>query len=595
VTLSTLPAAPEPTTASGTAACAEPATLPTAPSWYIRSTDIRMQAAARAARPDYPAWLSHVKAASACTRPVRLSGSILTIDVAGRRILDERHTADMPDGVIYKPCGNRRESVCPACSERYKRDAYQVVRSGLVGGKGVTEHVAHHPAVFPTFTAPSFGAVHSRHVERHTCGRRKDCDCRPEPCHARRDLSVCPHGVRLVCYARHAETDRTLGSPLCLDCYDYDAQAVWNVMAGELWRRTTIAINRHIRQTARQRGIQRVPVVTYDNNGNQRVRWVWPIRLSFGKAAEMQRRAVVHFHAIIRLDGYDPHDPDAIVAPPAELDAADLVAAIDHAAGTVGFTTDPHPANRDGWPIGWGKQVLTKVITVAAEGQVTDAQVAAYLAKYATKSTEVTGHASNRLNDDTVTLYADPDGTHTERLIDACWRLGNFRTNPEPHAPLAAKRRAEAASADPFGPLRTDRDCGGCTRYRICPSCAAEQVAAEDAARRTPPGPAASPYLRLRRWAHMLGFGGHFLTKSRRYSITFAMLRDQRVAFRRVQTGGPEQAEPTAEPTTLVVNFLQFVGAGWQTPADAMLANTSAAMAREHAEAAREVLQTLAA
>jgi hypothetical protein len=39
---------------------------------------------------------------------------------------------------------------------------------------------------------------------------------------------------------------------------------------------------------------------------------------------------------------------------------------------------------------------LTKVITVAADGEVTDGQVAAYIAKYATKSTEVTGHASNR-------------------------------------------------------------------------------------------------------------------------------------------------------------------------------------------------------
>ncbi|MDT5041615.1 MAG: hypothetical protein QOE51_2600, partial [Actinoplanes sp.] len=48
-------------------------------------------------------------------------------------------------------------------------------------------------------------------------------------------------------------------------------------------------------------------------------------------------------------------------------------------------------------------------------------------------------------------------------------------------------------------------------------------------------------------------------------------------------------------PTTLVVNFLEFVGAGWQTPADAMLANTSAALAREHQQAAREALQTMAA
>ena len=93
----------------------------------------------------------------------------------------------------------------------------------------------------------------------------------------------------------------------------------------------------------------------------------------------------------------------------------------------------------------------------------------------------------------------------------------------------------------------------------------------------------------------MLGFGGHFLTKSRRYSITFALLREQRIVFRRTQTSGPEHTEPGGEPTTLVVNFLAFVGAGWKTPADAMLANTSAAMAREHQEAARQYLQTLAA
>jgi hypothetical protein len=93
----------------------------------------------------------------------------------------------------------------------------------------------------------------------------------------------------------------------------------------------------------------------------------------------------------------------------------------------------------------------------------------------------------------------------------------------------------------------------------------------------------------------MLGFGGHFLTKSRRYSITFALLRNGRIEFRRTQTAGPEQTEPGEQPTTLVVNFLQFVGAGWHTTADALLANTSAAMAREHQQAARHYLQTMAA
>ena len=590
MTLSTLPAAPE-ASASGTTACAEPV----APAWYTRSTDVRLQAVARAARPDYPAWLSHVQAAAACTRPVRLAGTMATIEVATGRILAEVSTAGMPDGVIYKPCGNRRESVCPACSARYKRDAYQIVLAGLVGGKGVSEDVAAHPAVFPTFTAPSFGEVHTRKVKKHTCLRRLDCDCRPEPCHARRDFAVCPHGVKLVCFARHAADDRNLGSPLCLDCYDYDAQAVWNLHAAELWRRTTITANRYIRRLAHQRGIPDVPVVTYDENGNEHIRWVSPVRLEFSKAAEMQRRAAIHLHCSVRLDGNGPDQPDNIAFPPPGLNAKDLKTAIEHAAATVAFTTEPHPANPTGWPISWGDQTLVKIVTDGADGEVTHKQVAAYLAKYSTKSTEVTGHTSNRLTEDTIGIYADPEGTHPQRLVDACWRLGSFRTDPEPPAPLARKRGPESVPTGPFGPLRTDPQCGGCTRYWVCPTCAAEQVAAMDAALSAPAGPPASPFLKLRKWAHMLGFGGHFLTKSRRYSITFALLDNERIAFRRTQTSGPEQAEPPGEPTTLVVNFLQFVGAGWQTPADAMLANTSAAMAREHQETARQALQALAA
>jgi hypothetical protein len=245
----------------------------------------------------------------------------------------------------------------------------------------------------------------------------------------------------------------------------------------------------------------------------------------------MQRRAVIHFHAIIRLDGADPDQPGVILPPPPGIDALDLVDAVEHAARVTSFTTGPHPAASEGWRIGWGDQVHTKVITVAAEGEVTDGMVAAYLAKYATKSTEVTGHVSGRITDATIDVYADPDGTHTERLVEACWVLGSPKA------------------------------------WRM-----------------------------LRRWAHMLGFGGHFLTKSRTYSITFAVLRQQRIVFRRNEVAAPNPDGTVAEtPTVLVVNFLQFVGAGWHTTADAMLANTSAALAREHQHAARQQIAALAA
>jgi hypothetical protein len=135
---------------------------------------------------------------------------------------------------------------------------------------------------------------------------------------------------------------------------------------------------------------------------------------------------------------------------------------------------------------------------------------------------------SGRLSGDTIELYADPEGSHTERLIDACWTLG-----------------------------------------------------------------VGDPWRRMRRWAHMLGFGGHFLTKSRGYSITFKFLRGQRVIYQQTITAGPEQPTPET-PTTLVVNFLQYVGAGWHNTGDAMLASTSAALAREYTQLARAELAALA-
>jgi hypothetical protein len=52
-------------------------------------------------------------------------------------LLSSVRTEEMPDGVIYKPCGNRRAAACPSCAKTYQRDAYHLVRAGLVGGHGV--------------------------------------------------------------------------------------------------------------------------------------------------------------------------------------------------------------------------------------------------------------------------------------------------------------------------------------------------------------------------------------------------------------------------------------------------------------------------
>ena len=171
--------------------------------------------------------------------------------------------------------------------------------------------------------------------------------------------------------------------------------------------------------------------------------------------------------------------------------------------------------------------------------------VAGYLAKYATKSTEATGHTSTR-----ITLDNHPPLPRRRRahrpLIAACWRLG---TQP----PTPARR----------------------------------------------PGRLDNPYLRLRRWAHMLGFGGHFLTKARRYSITFAHLRGNRATYRRTpnQRHRPTTTRPAPRrhgrghhPRRRTPHLRRHRLAH---PGDAMLANTAAAYARERHQVGREELTPL--
>src|SRR5690242_11874943 len=199
----------------------------------------------RATRPDYHQWLAGTAAAGGCTRPVRLHGTIRDLDPATGEVLRTLDTDTLPDRVLYVPCGDRRASVCPACAETYRADTYQLIKAGLAGGKGVPDTVAGHPCVFATFTAPSFGPVHTR---------RQQANGRPARCRPRRKHAVCPHGRRTSCGLRHEEADPCLGRPLCPDCYDYQGAVVWNAHAPELWRRTTIAIRRHIAKTAQAAG-----------------------------------------------------------------------------------------------------------------------------------------------------------------------------------------------------------------------------------------------------------------------------------------------------------------------------------------------------
>jgi hypothetical protein len=95
----------------------------------------------------------------------------------------------------------------------------------------------------------------------------------------------------------------------------------------------------------------------------------------------------------------------------------------------------------------------------------------------------------------------------------------------------------------------------------------------------------------------MLGFGGHWSTRSRRYSTTFTVPRRARVQFakrRRARDGIPLDAfgQPEDNQAVIVVASWAYVGSGYATEGERWLALSAAARARERRRIAREELTT---
>jgi hypothetical protein len=461
----------------------------------------------------YERWVELVAQAGYCHHPIRLAGRVEHADRTTGEVRQVYSSDREPDGVLLKACGTRRESRCPSCAATYRADAYQLLAAGLKGGKGVPDTVASHPRLFVTFTAPSFGRVHSRKAH----GRLV------LPCHPHRQGARCPHGNRAGCWHRHDEDDPRLGEPLCPACYDARAQVLWNALAPELWRRTTIALQRTLGRLVglREAELRRL------------------VRISYAKVAEFQRRGAIHFHAVIRLDAATDCRCPGCLAPPPERFGADLLEEALKQAVPAGRAPCPGADGESDCYARWGEQLDVHNITEGDDqtGELSAEQVAAYIAKYATKATESFGAGlDQRIGPD------DLDGldklpAHVAELVRAAWELGG---RPELEG------------------------------------------------------------LRLRAWAHMLGFGGHWSTKSRRYSTTFTVLRRARVAFakrRRVSGGVPLDAwdRPEDDQAVTVIASWVYVGAGYQTEGERWLALSAAARAREQRRVAWEELRTMVA
>ncbi|NUU19506.1 replication initiation protein [Cellulomonas humilata] len=456
-----------------------------------------------------PALADALAKASNCVHPVRLAGRSETVDLRTGEIVSTFRSADEPMGLLYKPCGNRRDAVCPSCSRLYARDTFELISTGLHGGKGVPAAVNANPLLFVTLTAPSFGPVHGVREGKH-------------PCYPRTRLATCPHGRRLTCWARHDADDPRVGAPLCRECYDIESATVWQWHAPELWRRFTIALRR---QLAAELGVR-------DRDLKQHA------RLEYAKVAEFQARGLVHFHALVRIDG--PDGPGS----PAPIPAARLEGALRYAAAAARCTAPPVDAADVERVLRFGAQTDVRIVrsgSVAGD-EITTEQVAAYLAKYSTKA-------------------AGADPRHPlPHLAWLTWFCRTLSSRALAGCPFACEERA------------------GDRHPRLCGDCAQ------------------NPYALLGRWASMLGFRGHFSTKSRHYSVTLGALRRARRRFQSLAVESRRRATPLDtreleqqlmaddEETTLVVGSWAYDGSGWPRAGDQALADAAASRAREYAK-----------
>ncbi len=284
---------------------------------------------------------------------------------------------------------------------------------------------------------------------------------------------------------------------------------LWNALAPALWRRTTIYLRRALAHAV---GLTPAELPAL-------------VRVSYAKAAEYQRRGVVHFHALIRLDAAGPSDGQPVEPPSPAFTVEVLEHAVREAARRVAVRCAAASAK-------WGDQLDIRRIAASEGPEDLSAEVvAAYIAKYATKSTEGLGTLDHRLRATDIEHLNLSE--HVARLVRACWTLGSQPT-------FAA--------------------------------------------------------LRLRQWTHQLGFGGHFLTKSRRYATTFTALRRARAehAIGARFRGEPRDAwgRPASVGAVVILARWRFAGRGYTTPTDASLAAAMAEEARARRQVAREESRT---
>jgi hypothetical protein len=183
-----------------------------------------------------------------------------------------------------------------------------------------------------------------------------------------------------------------------------------------------------------------------------------------------------------------------------------------------------------------------------------------------------------------------------EELLTDYGKVFTGRLGPHPGEVLFDRICREQGITHRLTGVRCPTTTGKIERFHKTPRAELVQACWELGAR---PGLAR---LRLRAWAHMLGFGGHFASKSCRYSITLGALRRARVAYAiRRRRGGavPLDAwgrqEDDDQTAVAIATWRRYLGSGYLSTGEAWLAASAAARAREQRRIAREELRTMTA
>lgn len=324
--------------------------------------------------------------------------------------------------------------------------------------------------------------------------------------------TFCPlHGFQTSCNKTHTKDDPDVGTPLCPDCYAIEDQILANATATELWDR--LRDHEFPRELAKILKIDREDLKDF-------------LHIEAVKTAEMQARGAIHFHGFIRVDGPRPKPKEKKhskkskkddsaekkystqgTRPKINVTDVQLVKAFEKAAKKVVIHKGFGLSKSDPNPIKKDFRFGKEHKIIIVNAQ-NQKMFALYVAKYATKgATDCLGFA--RTFHSISQIENLPDSAWWPRLL--AWIAWKLSENP---------------------------------RYKS---------------------------LKLQLHANTFGFRGHFLSKTRQWSVSFAQLKEIRKQWAiehadRENSIGLNVSPDAFEDKTIHWEVLHI---GWFTPLDA--------------------------